>query len=40
MDQSVFTVEWMITRAEDVAKLDVAALTAGNNFVRTAATER
>jgi hypothetical protein len=33
MDQSAFTVEWMITRAEDVAELDIPALTAGNNFV-------
>lgn len=33
MDQSAYTVEWMITRAEDVAELDIASLTAGNNYV-------
>lgn len=33
MDQSIYTVEWMITRAEDVAHLDLDALTFGNNYV-------
>ena len=33
MDQSIYTVEWMITRAEDVKQLDLDSLTLGNNYV-------
>jgi len=35
MDQSIYTVEWMITRAEDVKQLDLDSLTLGNNYVRS-----
>lgn len=34
LDQSQYTVEWMITPKEQAKALDVKSLIAGNNFVR------